>query len=664
MRAAVLFLLTLVLPLPAEERYRVSTVAGEWSNLNGHYSGDGGPAARARVASPGALAWGPQGDLYLADTGNGAVRAINSAGIIRTVVGGRGSRADSLAPDHDLVFDHLGNLYFCEGVKGRIRRVSRDGAVTTIAGDGKLRGREREGRPATAAAISWPVDVHVDRDGSVFFRESQTDEAWKVASDGLMRLLPAPANEADALRRIQPPRSATDRQGNLYVVDRHTRRVLRVDPTGHVTPFAGREQSPASGTLTESGEGGPALDAILNPLSVALDSEGRLLISGGSIWRVEPDGRLTHLLGIVTRPSAPFDYAGLDPRRFRLTWDTSMLPDSHGNLYLSERPRHRVLKLSKAGELTTVVGLGEPPLEQEGGPAISARFAHILEVVAQPDGQLLVLDTLNDRVFRISQKGTIHRVAGTGSSTKHRRRIVKKESFSGDGGPATLAELSYPAGMAADSEGNVYLADSGNHRLRRISARDGRIETIAGGGEVSAATTGISALKASLQFPHCLARDRRGNLYFADGLTSIRKLDPQGIIHSLPDLPHASRLALDPQGTLHALDRDGRKIWRLEQKRGWQALSGPAFVGLQALSLTFDSAGNLYVGELGRLLRITKGGRSEVIAGGDSRQFVEEGPALGGAVYPYSIVCGPQGDIYFAEPGLVRKLTKLPPLAH
>jgi len=327
---------------------------------------------------------------------------------------------------------------------------SGSGTITTFAGNGKA-GYSGDGGKATAAKLNFPEGV------------------------------------------------AVDGKGNVYIVEAVNFRVRKVSPGGTITTFAG------TGKKGFSGDGGKATAAKLSfSYGVAVDEKGNVYIAdsgNGRVRRVDPGGRITTIAG--TGVPCCFTGDGGPATKGRLFFPNSVAVDAKGNLYIADNLAYRVRKVSPEGRITTFAGTGKSGDSGDGGRATSARLAYPFGVAADAKGNVYIADSLSHRVRMVSPAGKITTIAGTG-----------KAGFSGDGGPATSAQLSSPHGLAVDGQGNLYIGDEHNARIRKVSR--GTITTIAGMGQHGFYGDGKPATSALLSAPWGVAVDGKGNLLIAD----------------------------------------------------------------------------------------------------------------------------------------------------
>jgi sugar lactone lactonase YvrE len=352
--------------------------------------------------------------------------------------------------------------------------VSTEDTIATIAGSGRD-GVPEDGGQATSSSLRSPSGVAVDGAGNVYLVDSLTG-VWKVTADGVIvgfaGTKQAGAQGDDDVGDGGPAIEAmltlasdvaVDGAGNVYIADLGNDRVRKVTG-GIIATVAG------GGTSGLLGDGKPATLARLDaPSGIALDEAGNLYIADRDhhrVRRVSPDGVITTVAGTGTGGDSG---DGGQATSAQLRFPTDVAVDGAGNLYIADSGNHRVRKVT-GGIITTVAGTGAAGLSGDGGPAGSAQLNTPQALALDRSGDLYIADSGNHRVRRVSPAGVITTVAGTG---------VK--GFSGDGGPAGLAQLANPLGVALDRAGNLYIADTGNRRVRRVAASAASADSAAPG---------------------------------------------------------------------------------------------------------------------------------------------------------------------------------------
>lgn len=307
---------------------------------------------------------------------------------------------------------------------------------------------------------------------------------------------------------------ALDSKGNLFVADTWNQRVRKVSPAGIITTVAGSGPvGPGAGRF--SGDGGPATQAALNwPQGVAVDSAGNLFVAewrNHRVRRVSPDGKIATVAGTGKQG---FSGDGGPATAAALSGPSGLAVDRGGNLYIADFHNGRVRKVSANGMIATVAGGGTAD-PGDGGPATAAVLPTPAGLAVDRTGNLFVTSPSSHRVRKVSPNGTITTVAGSSPGGG------RAGGFSGDGGPATKAQLNSPDAVAVDRVGNLYISDNGNHRVRKVSP-DGTITTVAGGG-TRGLVDGIAATAATLD-PFGVVVDPEGNLLVADNSNRILKV--------------------------------------------------------------------------------------------------------------------------------------------
>ncbi len=567
----------------------ITTVAG---NGTLGFSGDGGPATSAQFGYLQGLAVDGAGNLFIADSGNNRVRKVSPSGIIATVAGngslgfsGDGGPATSAQLNNPwgVAVDGAGNLYIADSGNQRVRKVSPGGIITTVVGNGARGGLSGDGGPATSAQVSYLQGLAVNGAGNLFIVDPANRRVRKVSTDGI--IITVAGNGTDAFvsgfsgdggpatsAQLNRPNSvAVDAAGNLFIGDSGNNRVRKVSPSGIITTVAG------NGTSGYSGDGGPATSAQMSDLAgIAVDGAGNLFIGDNGnhrVRKVSPTGIITTVAGNGT-----FAYSGDGgpATSAALGFPSSVAVDAKGNLFIGDYGdyRSRVRKVTPEGVIVTVAGGGSEPLD--GGPATSAGLFYISAVAVDRAGNLFIATSnpnmddgvSSERIHKVSPDGIITTIAGTGTV-----------GFSGDGGPATSAQLSGPSGIAVDEADNLFIVDSGNHSIRKVSP-GGIITTVARDGIYD--WTGVAV-------------DGAGNVYIADtGNHVVRVLRPSSgpVINAVVDAASQSANPISP-GKIVVLYGLGLGPAELVQNQPDNGLFGTA-VGGTAVSFNGIAAPVLY----------------------------------------------------------------------
>jgi uncharacterized protein (TIGR03437 family) len=559
--------------------------------------------------------------------------------------------------------DSSGNLYIADTPDNIVFRVSSDGTLTVAAGNG-LPGFSGDGGPAASASLDGPAGLAVDSAGSLYIADSNNDRIRKV-SGGIITTFAGGGNGGDlgpaaGAALTYPLSVAVDSKDNLYIADTYAYKV-RIVAAGIIDTVAG------NGDKGFSGDGGSALKAAIYPDKVAVDGAGNVYIAGGGRIRKVSGGAITTVAG----GGQDQGDGGLAVNA-ALSASVGLAVDSTGNLYIGDPARCRI-RVVTAGAIGTIAGNGKTGFTGDGGPATSASFGNAdvdycqqLNVALDPKGKLYIADTDNNRARAVSG-GIINSVAGNG--------LV---SFSGDGGPATSALLNSPGSVTVDSAGNVYIADTANQRIRRISK--GVITTVAGNGTYGFSGDGGPAVNASLGLPARVAIDSAGNLYIADYANNrIRKVSG-GVITTVAGsdqfvglgdggpatsavLNEPLGVAVDSAGNLYIADSSHNRIRKVSggtittiaggATAGFSGDGGPAAGALLSnpTDVALDSTGNLYLADYGnaRVRKISNGIITTVAGNGNFSTSGDGGPATAAALGPDSIAIDSAGNLYIDD---------------
>ena len=299
----------------------------------------------------------------------------------------------------------------------------------------------------------------------------------------------------------------------IYFSDVGNSRIRRVDlTTGVITTVAG-------GGTGDLGDGGPATAATFSshPMRVTGDHAGSLFVADAHHARIRKIDTAANTITTVAGCGVEgYSGDGGPAVRARIASPHGTALDREGNVYIADLKNDRIRKVdASTGIITTVAGSGEHGYSGDGGPATDAMLASPIAVTASADGDLYIADHRNSRIRKVdAATGIINTVAGTG-----------QQGFRGDGGPATQAAISLPRDVALDADGSLYIADGANNRIRKVDP-DGTITTVAGTGSTEFSGDGGLSHLANLSMPYSIALDREGNLYIVDtGNRRVRKID-------------------------------------------------------------------------------------------------------------------------------------------
>jgi len=588
------------------------------------FSGDAGLGSSASLFSPSAVAVDSSGNVYIADTLNHRIRKV-SGKIITTVAGtgnagfsGDGGPALSarLNAPSGLAVDSIGNVYVADTLNHRVRKILPDGAITTVAGSG-ARAFSGDNGPATQASLNTPRGVTVDKTGRVVIADFGNHRIRQVSAAGAITTLAGTGSQgfsgdngpAAAAALNFPYGVAADITGAVYVADSVNQRIRKISGET-IYPIAG------SGNRGLAGDGGTASSASFNqPQGVAIDAAGNVYVADTFNNRVRKVAFFGTVSTLAGNGSYKFSGDGAAAVAASLSGPQGLAADNAGRFYAADLLNHRIRRINAAGVIATVAGKGTQGFSGDNGPATAAALNSPAAVALDAVGNTYIADTGNNRVRKIDVNGTVTTLAGTGVA-----------GYSGDSGPANIATLSRPTGVAADVAGNVYVADMGNHAIRRVSA-GGIITTLAGNGMPGASGDGGPAVAALVNSPGGLAVDSAGNLYVADTANHrVRRITPGGTISTVAgsgtagdagdgglataaSLNMPGAVALDSNGALLIADTFNHRIRRVaggtisavagNGAAGFAGDGGPATAAAlnQPLGVTVDVAGNILIAD-------------------------------------------------------------------
>lgn len=542
------------------QRIRKITPAGVISTYAGTgiagFSGDGGPANVAKLSFPTGLAFDPAGNLIVAEQGNNRIRKIDTTGIISTIAGtgaigysGDGGPALSAtfnAP-YAVAYDAAGNLYITDILNYVVRVVNLSGIITTYAGNGTA-GYGGDGGPATSARLNFPRGMAVDSSGNLYIADTLNhrvrvvNPAGKIATFAGIGTGGYSGDGGLATKaKIGSPRDVTVHNGSLYISNAGQATTRRVNiATDIITPYAGYKFA----GFGYDGDGTALLSSrFATPTGLFFNSTGNLLIvdSQNQRLRKAAGGAMRTIAGgFIGDHSLATSAALVVPEAIAF--------DSAGNYYIVDAAGNRVRKVSGTGKISTVAGTGVSGYSGDGSSATVAQLWYPLGIALDSSGNIYISDNFNHSLIRkVDTSGIISTFAtdsnfgalgamATDSSNNlyvvdQATCVVWKVSplaiisvvagveftcgYNGDNISATSAQLNTPFGVALDSAGNIFIADTSNNLVRKVDTA-GIITTYAGNTVCGFLGDGGPATSAELCFPEGVAVTKNGTVFIAD----------------------------------------------------------------------------------------------------------------------------------------------------
>ena len=509
----------------------VTTLAGS----AGFQEATDGAARVARFASPEGVAVDRNGTVYIADTGNQLVRKISPSGNVSTLAGslqaigstdGTGSVARFNRPGGVAVAP-AGDIYVADTANFIIRKITKDGIVTTLAGRAGSHG-SADGRGGQARFGSAVRRLTVDAVGNVYVADTANQTIRKITPAGSVSTVAGATGRqgwsdgsGSGARFKNPEGVAVDGSGRLVVADTGNHTIRLISKRAVVTTLAGTAGPSLDGARNGSTDGTGFAARFRGPWGLALDPAGDLIVADGdnhTVRKVTPQGVVTTLAG-KTGVSGSTDGTGAAARFHS---PAGVAVDRQGTIYVSDRNNHTIRKITPAGVVTTLVGaVGQGGVVDGAGPA--ARFSEPGGLATDATGNLYVADAGGDCVRKVTPAGDVTTLAGLGSLG------------AGDGfvdGQGAAARFSRPSDLTLDAKGNLYVADTYNNAVRKITP-DGAVTTLVGFSGESGSADG-AAKAAQFSHPQGIAIDRNGALYVSDTENeTIRRISPEGVVTTL-----------------------------------------------------------------------------------------------------------------------------------
>ena len=632
----------------------ITTVAGNGGLGN---CGDEIPAVSSCLVAASYLAVGGNGDIYIGDTGNNRIREVDAQGLITTAVGA----SAPISRPMGVWVDNVGTIYFAEGGTRLARMVDPYGRIVTVAGFGGTT-YGGEGVPATHAGIA-PLGINVDNTGSLYIVDSANVRIRKLyfGSPALTLTNVSMTNAGDYTVVVSSRYGSVTSSVATLIVDGISPSILS-QPSSSLVPAGGtvslsvaaRGTTPLGYVWYENSsnllQAGPVSSLTLSNFTVtnagwysavvtnafgsATSIVATLAVSAPPLIVSQPANQAVMIGGDAAISVA---VSGVGPFHYRWYRGTNLIPQS------------RIV--------TTIAGTTVAGFAGDGGMAANASLNAPAGVAADAMGNLYIADTSNERIRKVDPLGVISTVAGTGSA-----------GFSGDGGLAANAAVSYPNGLAVDAQGNLYIADTFNNRIRSVDA-GGNITTLAGGG--GSLNDGQPAIIAGCNVPLAVAVDGSGCSYIADsGNNRVRKVNTRGVISTVFIVPwwtlssRLSGLALDPYGNLYFSDAVNNCVELISASNTniVAGTGGPTPLGdggmatsaglSSPVGLAVGTQGELYIADTGhsRVRVVDTNGIITTFAGNGTAGFSGDGTAVDVSLSsPKAIAVDPLGTLYIAD---------------
>lgn len=640
----------------------------EWRTLAGQPGGLGnvdGAGEAARFCQPHGLAIDGAGNVYVADYYNYAIRKIAPDGSVTTLAGSVGEPGSADGAGNAARFDKpmavaadaSGTLFIADSGNHTVRRVAPDGAVTTLAG--------RPGEPGSAdgsgreARFRSPSGVAVDCAGNVYVADTGNHVVRKISTAGPVTTLAGKAelksgamvggfaDGKGAAAKFRAPRGvAVDGAGNVYVADTDNAVVRKVLPDGTVKTLAGS----AGNAGFANGTG--AVARFSSPQFVAVDAGGNVYVTDAGnqvVRKITPYG----LAATVTNGLARF----ASPRGIAV--------NRQGNILVADNDAQTVSRIAAKGGVSVLAGSPSCQGSADGAAAV-ARFYRPCGVLS--DGpRLLVTDSFNQTLRTVSSEGAVATLAGRAGAT------------GGSDGTGTNATFFWPAGAARDRAGNSVVADSGNHTLRRV-APDGRVKTLAGRAGTSGSSDGTGS-KALFSWPSDVASDRFGNFFVADrGNHVIRRVTSAGEVSTVAGAAgkagfadgaggtarfnNPSGVAVDALGNVYVADTGNQAVRKIMPggevttlagcggMKGWMDGRGTQARFNGPADLVLDAAGNLYVADRDNHMvrKVTPDGQVTTLGGQPNQMAFANGIGTASRfAQPSGIWLGEDGRLFVTD---------------
>jgi trimeric autotransporter adhesin len=562
----VFVLSSLAISMKAQPSYTISTVAGS------DWVGENIAATSSILRRAQGIATDMRGNVYISDSSTHRVRCISPNGNIQTIAGngiagfaGDNGPASSsqLNSPYGLAFDFAGNLFIADLGNARVRRITPAGIISTVVGGGSLpAGGQNDGSLASSLAFIAPRNIAIDSTGIIYFSDFGGNRVYKMTTDGTVTTLAGTGSlgySGDGVALLaklnNPTALAVDHVGTVYIADTGSHLIRKV----------------SGGMLT-------SIAHTALPTGLAFDGVATLYVADHTAAQILA-------VSLSAGTSTALNVSATD-----IAFGTA---DSY--IYVADLTVGRRVTVFGA---STVIAGGGSLAEGDGGPGDQALLNQPSGVALDSIGNLYIADQANNRVRRVALDGTITTLAGNGTSGN-----------AGDGGAAVLANLNAPSSVRFDAYGNLYIADTGNARVRMVTP----------GGIILPVVTG------TLSAPGYLIFDKSQNLYIADS-SAIYQVSPLGLTTTLfTGLQSPRGMAFDGSGNFYFAEAGRKQVWISAPSGSISAIASGVWSSPEAIAL--DASGNLLVADSGlaQVLSVDSSGHVTVIAGAGAAGFGGDG---------------------------------------
>jgi len=645
--------LVLFTPRVLFAQYAVSTVAG------------GGPnnltALKASIGSPGTIALDSAGNSYIADSYSSQILKVDTTGTLTVVAGngtvgysGDGGPATSAALNapEGVFVDASGNIFIADTGNSVIREVAAsNGNIATVAGNGKP-GYSGDGGPATSAQLDDPYSVFVDGAGNIFIADTDNCVIRKVTGGNISTYAGntvcsygGDGGLATSAQLDEPEGVFADGSGNIFVADTDNSVIREVTiADGNITTVAGVFYDyESTGTCTYSGDGGAATAAYLClPAGVFVDGTGDIFIAdtGNLVIREVVAGTIATVAG-DNALGAGYSGDGRAATSAQLNYPNDIFVDGSGDIFIADTD-NSVIREVTSGTIQTVIGNNTLGYSGDGGPALNAELNFPGEVSVDGSGDLFIADTASSAIREVvATTGDIQTVAGNGTD------CADPTTTCGDGAAATSAQLNNPYGMFLDAAGNIYIADTGDNRIRVVNTgtsaitvatvviQPGDIATVAGNGTEGYSGDSGPAISAEVSGPFSVFVDSSGNIFIADTGNSV------------------IREVASSSGTITTVAGNGTACASPAAACGDGAIATSAQLNSPA-GLFVDAAEDIFIADTfdNRIREVTASNNLiNTVAGTGARGYAGDGAAATSALLdtPYGLFVDTLGDIFIAD---------------